>query len=234
MLRFKVHQFHLKGTHYLLLPKLNPVQMRIIATRLAKLGRLLPSTELVSAKLREGSLHVDPKGLCWARFDPADAILPLVPDLLSCRKVEVSSRGLRAKYYQASRLGGATSIRFSLRLESGSLWRTMRALGECALAPDEHEVAASLLRTSARTCKMVTDYPEEGSAVLRIWGKRYFESNVDPAKASQTLRVVGVKAPRNSYIPADGVLRLDDESTSPEDRSARLFDSLGEWCFFAH
>ena len=96
MLRFKVHQFHLKGTHYLLLPKLNPEQMEIVAKRLSKLGRLFSSAGLVSARLAEGGLHVDPKGLCWARFDPADAILPVVPDLLSCRRAKASFRDLRA------------------------------------------------------------------------------------------------------------------------------------------
>ena len=233
MLRFKVHQFRLKGTHYLLLPKLTPEQMQMIAKRLAGLGKVVRSTELVSAKLTDGSIHVDARGLCWARFDPSDAVLPVVPDLLSCRRTKVSTKDLRAKYYRIVKGMGPEAVRFSLRLESGSHWRALRASGDCALAPDEHETAASLLSASTGSYRMVTDYPEDESTVIRIGGRRFFESNVESEEAASTLRVAGERAPRNSYIPADGILRLAEGSTFQAERNAKLFDSLGEWCYYS-
>lgn len=232
LLRFEVHQFCMKGTHYLLLPKLNPAQMRVMAERLGRLGEPVESDGQLTARLREGVVHVDPRGLCWARFDPSDAILPAMPEVLSCPKVKVPSDVIRAMYYRESGTGRARSIRLSLRLESGPSWKALRALGDSALAPDEHEVAVSLFRDASGECRMVTDYPDSGSAILRIGGRRYFESTISCDEAASNLRVAGAEASRNSYVPMDGTLRLAANSTRPNDRSARTLGTLGEWCFF--
>ena len=234
MLRFKVHQFCLRRTHYLLLPKLNRDQLQVISRRLGKLGSLAKPAGALSAKLKEGMIHVDPAGLCWSRSDPADAILPVMPEVLSCPKAKVSLNDLSAKYYRALRTRGAASVRLSLRLESGPLWKVLRASGECALAPDEHEVVRLLLRGATGRCRVVTDYPTDGSAMVRLGRRRFFDSVVSPDEAASALRMAGTRAPRNSYIPRDGTLALDGGSTLLSEEGARLFDVLGDWCSFTH
>ena len=231
LLRFKVFQFCLGRTHYLLLPKLNPSQMRIVARRLAKLGGQTESKGVLSAKTKDGVVHVDPKGLCWSRADPADALLPVMPEVLSCPKAKVSLGGLRARYYRLSKAEGTTSIRLSLRLESGPTWVHLRRLDKCALAPDEHLVARSLLTEAGASCKVVADYPASDSGVLRLGVKRYFESVMDADEAASALRSVGTRAERNSYICRNETLSLTG-GPAPGGVSADVFGSLGEWCFF--
>ena len=201
-----------------------------MADRLGRLGDLSRGASSISARLREGTVHVDPAGLCWARFDPADVILPAIPDVLSCPKERVPWDDLKAKYYSAPAFGRASSVRLFLRLESGPLWKALRASAGCGLAPDEHEVARFLLRKASRNIKMVTDYSESESTVIRFGGRRYFESVLTPREASSTLRVAGARAPRSSYLPKDGLLRLGGAPILSE----ALFDGLGEWCYFTH
>ena len=232
LLRFRAHQFCLRRTHYLLLPKLNPAQLQIVVRRLARLGDVKDRAGSISARVAEGMIHVDPAGLCWSRFDPSDAILPVMPDVLSCPKAKASTDELMGKYVRARTSGRAMSVRFSTRLESEPRWRALRASGECALAPDEHEVAVAMLRRAGGNCRLVTDYPESGSVQMRIGNRRYFESVIKSAEAVSNLRVTGTRGPWNSYLLPDGTLGLAARQGLLDELGARLSDALGEWCYF--
>lgn len=233
LLRFKVHEFHLNRTHYLLLPKLNRIQMQKIASRLGMLGRVMWSSGLLSARLKQGTVHVDPTGLCWSLIDPSDVMLPIIPDVLSCPKAVVSPGWFRSRYFRTRSHSETTELAMLLRMESGSLWRCLRAGGYCALAPDEHMVATLLMRDCADNCKVLTDYPN-ASASVKVLGRRmYFQTDIVIHEAVSTLRSAGMKASRNSYLPSDATIRFGRAPQFNRREWSDLSDDLGEWCFFS-
>ena len=229
---FRVHQFHLRGRHYLLLPKLNQPQMHLFAERLSTRGFTLKHGRELIARSREGALHIDPAGLCWSAFDPADAILPAIPDVLAKEKQRIPLRDLRGLYFASTILRGETLARLSTRLESGATWDALRASGECSLAPDEREVASFLMKRSLGPCRMVADFSMEGSLPM-IRGRRlYFDCYADCDLACSFLRAAGERASQNSYLPRDGVLSLGHSALRRSGSFEDLFRNLGEWCFY--
>jgi hypothetical protein len=232
LLPFRVHQFRLRERYYLLLPKLNPGQMRVFAERLSAKGFSVRLSGDLSAKSREGTLRIDPSGLCWSAFDPSDAVLPAVPDMLSREKEEIPLGDLEGLYFTAERARGETVIRLSPRLESGRRWDALRASGECALALDERAVASFLMERAGGPCRTLADFGTDAS-VLRKYGKNYyFDSYIDSTVARSHLRAAGESAPRNSYLPRDGVLRFGHLSHLTRKSWVDLFESLGEWCYY--
>ncbi len=136
---------------------------------------------------------------------------------------------LAALYLRAPMSVGAPSARLLTRVESGPLWSLLRASGECGLTPDERAVALALLNGRGH-CRLLTDFAEEES-VARVYGrKRYFETGIDFGEAESTLRTVGERASRNSYLLGDNVLGL--RRRQPLSKLAEAFGELGEWCFF--
>jgi len=176
-------------------------------------------------------VHVEPFGLCWATSDPSDYLLPLVPEILGCRKERVSPARLLEMYCSAFSGGGHTAVRVNLRVESMVNWDGLRASGGCGLTPDEHLVARLLIGESTGACLMVTDFAAEGSVPFYCGRRLYFRSKLPPSRASDTLRVVGTTGRGNSYVPRDGLLHL--AGLVPEDLALGSFaESLGEWCSF--
>ena len=232
MLSFKVHQFHVLGRYYTLLPKLTLPQVRNFADRLKRNGFHVEPSPMLTARSREGVVHVDASGLCWSSFNPSDSILPAIPEVLAFPKQTIPLKELRGKYFSPTKSGANTVVHFSVRMESASLWRALRASGECGLAPDEHTVASFILRHSEGTCKLVTDFPAAGSVPLMCGRKRYFISSLEKSQAELTLREAGEKNVRNSYVRRDSTIRLEASSSSRDDL-LRLFEELGEWCFFS-
>lgn len=206
--------------------------MALLEERLVSHGFSARFDGALVAKSKEGSLHIDPSGICWAAFDPADAVLPAVPEILDMPKEAVPSRSLASMYFKFGPRGSRTTVRISTRIESYSHWDELRVSGGCGLAPDEHAVATFLLKR-ADTCEILTDFPTDKSKV-RVRGRTlYYESEVDCAEAAETLRAVGSKAPRNSYLYRDGLLRLRGLSMPTPREWLRLFCELGDWCCFA-
>jgi len=232
LLSFKVHQFHVLGRHYTLLPKLTLPQIQVFADRLKRNGFHVEPSPTLTAGSREGVIHVDASGLCWSSFDPSDSILPAIPEVLAFPKQTIPLRELRGKYFSPTKPGANTAVHFSVRMESASLWRALRASGECGLAPDEHAVASFILRHSEGTCELVTDFPADGSVPLICGRKRYFISNLEKNEAALTLREAGEKNVRNSYVRRDSTIGLGTISSSSDDL-LKLFEELGEWCFFS-
>ena len=231
MLSFKVHQLQLGGRYYLLLPKLNSLQMEILAKRFAVIGAVQRAAAL-RVNSKEGRIWVSETGLCWSSFDPSDAVLPAIPALLSCPKEEASMETVRSKYFRASRSKEGTTFHFLPRLESSSRWRELRSTGGCALAPDEHAVVSFLLKRGGGNCKMVTDFLVDGSTPFVLGKKRYFDSRLSPDEAASTLRIVGERGQRNSYIPGDGKIGPSQSSGPDPYDWFGLFADLGEWCSF--
>jgi hypothetical protein len=233
LLSFKVHQFLLNGRHYLLLPKLTHGQMRVLAVRLQRNGYSVQLSKSLSAKSRGGVIRVDPSGLCWSMFDCSDEVLPAIPEVLSSPKETGPLDVLESMYFRLARSGRKTLVRLATRLESSTSWDALRATGDCALAPDEHAVATFLTRRARGTCIMLTDFPGD-EAVPKLFGrKRYFESTVGFDDAESTLRSVGERASRNSYLLRDNTLRLSGRLAFSRDDVEELFEGLGEWCYFA-
>jgi hypothetical protein len=233
LLAFKVHQFILKRRHYILLPKLTHGQMRALAVRLGKNGCSVQLSESLSAKSRGGVIHIDPSGLCWSLHDCSDEILPAIPEILSFPKDRSSLASLKSMYFRTARSGGQTVVRLSTRLESSTSWDVLRASGDCALAPDEHAIATFLIKRGCGSHSLVTDFPTEESVPRLCGRKRYFESTLGLAEAESTLRVAGKRAVRNSYLSRDGTLRSSGGFGYSLTDAKRLFEGLGEWCFFS-
>lgn len=78
---------------------------------------------------------------------------------------------------------------------------------------------------------MLTDFPTEGAKVRMLGGRQYFDSQLSPAEVSSTLRAVGEKRARNSYLPKSGVMYLDSLKLPSHSEQEALFDRLGEWCY---
>lgn len=215
------------------MPKLNQDQLKIIGQRLASYGRVAATPASITAYLKDGAVYVNELGLCWSRTDPADVILPMIPEILECSKTKIPMQGLESIYLRFPRDCPATGIHLHVRIESGPVWRALRASGDCALAPDERNVAAFLMRNAAGMISVLTDYPTPRSKLRIIGGRRYFDSKLRPYEAATTLRTAGTKAQRNSYVPMDGELELDGSILGKRQALRNLFNSLGEWCYFS-
>ncbi|MDE1853233.1 MAG: hypothetical protein KGI38_05745 [Thaumarchaeota archaeon] len=231
MLSFKVHELKVGDRYYILLPKLNSKQMELISDRLTKSRFSVRSSGRLSARSPEAIIHVEPSGTCWSTADPADAVLPAVPDMLACPKQKVPAQELQGMYFETGRMGRTSHVRLSTRVESFSNWDKLRASGASGLSPDEHHVASFLIEEAAGNCQLLTDFPAEGSVPELCGSRLYFKSNIGATEALGTLGSAGRKRARNSYLPRAGILTLAVPLLSPR-KLAGLFEELGEWCSF--
>ncbi len=218
------------GRYVVPLPKLNPSQLGILADRLAGLGYDVSTTGEMTARQEEKVIHVNARGYCWSHQDPTDGIAPAIPALLAAQKQTLTADAIACLYFMSTGRSEVV-VRFSPRIERGPLWTKLRESGACGLTPDEHLVATSVLSAGTGRCRMLTDFPVEGNHV-RIFGRRvYYDSRIDVREAASTLRMIGRKRERNSYLPRDGVVRF--RSAMPLRQSAaEIGKHLGEWCFF--
>ncbi len=229
MLPFKLHHLHVAGKHYLLLPKLNSIQMKLLVERFERRSFTISLSYLLSARSRNGSIHVSPAGFCWSSFDPEDVVTPAIPELLSCQRKAVPMGALETLYFQGEHSGSRQFARLLTRMESGTRWDYLRASGECGLTPDERLVALAVFN-GAEKCRVLTDYVPGEPAPLICGRRRYFEATLDSRTAASTLRAVGEGAYRNSYLPRDGAI---DSGRTPSVSDLRnVFEKLDEWCFF--
>jgi hypothetical protein len=166
-------------------------------------------------------------------MDPADAIVPAIPDVICSPKERVPLKRLVSMYLGIGRVGAKAVARISTRVESYSSWDRLRRSGDCGLAPDEHAVTTFLLARSQTANTLLTDFPTHESEV-RICGRnQYYLSRLDRACAVGFLRAVGTKGSKNSYLPRDGLLELDGGARRTRREWSELFSGLGEWCCFA-
>lgn len=231
MLEFQIHQVQLGPRFYLLLPKLNKAQVGTIAERLAEKGFVVQRTSSLAARMNGTSIHVSPAGFCWSTKDPSDAIVPTIPAILETTKEKMELLELRDHYFKLQRSGKSAVLRLSSRLESSPVWRTLRASDQCMLTPDEQAVALLLMRSSSARCNLLTDFPTRSGRVRMIGKRQYYESRIDTVTAEATLRAVGQRGSRNSYIPERGILQFEAFRLPMRESFAELFRGLGEWCY---
>lgn len=231
MSKYILSVIKLRETWYLPLPKPTKSQMGFIADRLKVKGFTAEKSRLHVAKRGETVIHVDPSGICWSREDPSDAIAPALPDVLAMKHEGIGLDETRARYFSVGRTGGSTTVRFSTRMESSSLWTDLRSAGECGLTPDEREVVLMVVGSSSGGCTLFTDFPTEGSKIRVLGPHQYYESCLDTAEVSSTLRATGEKREKNSYLPRGGTLRFKSFRLPPSSDQAAFFSGLGEWCF---
>lgn len=231
MLGFKVHHFGVKGRNYILFPKLNRYQMRLLAERFTSAGFCLKHGPPVTAMSPELTIHVEPLGLCWSSQDLSDVLLPMVPEVLGCKKEAATLETIFGMYARVFPCREGSIVRFSTRLEMLGNWDNLRASASCGLAPDERLIASSLLRAVGGTCRVVTDFSVAGSAPFSAGGRLYFRSELPVSRVLDTLRTAGTMGRENSYLPRDGTLSLDRLAPTSKD-FARSIEELGEWCSF--
>ncbi len=78
----------------------------------------------------------------------------------------------------------------------------------------------------------MTDFPTEGSRVRVIGSRHYYESYLDPEETTSTLRAVGERMARNSYLPKDGIIRFKELKLPRTSEQTAFFRGLAEWCYF--
>jgi hypothetical protein len=211
---------------------MNASQMDVLAQRLAGRGFRIRHSNSIAGSSPEGVVHVDPRGFCWAAFDPRDIVLPVLPILQSVPKEGKPLQEIMGLYFQFAKSKSQTILRLSTRIESSTLWKALRASNNCGLTPDEHAVISFLIGNAEAEFLLVTDYPTESSTMRTYGRKRFYESRLSPQEALSTLRSVAHKSSRNSYLPRDGAITFNRFKFPSRDELTRLFGSLGEWCYF--
>jgi hypothetical protein len=206
--------------------------MEVFAARLSEKGASVTRSPSLTAKSKGGTVHIEPMGLCWSASDPADLILPAIPSVLECKRERIQLERLKEMYFGLGSSRGETALRFTTRLEGSAPWDALREAGDCGLSPDEHALISAVIEQADTPCTMLTDFPFDG-AVVRIHGRRqYYSGLLDSATALATLRRVGSRSERNSYLAKTSTLTFPRDFSLPDGRLASLFDDLGEWCFF--
>ena len=231
MLSFRAHSLEVRDRHYVLLPKLNMEQTKALGHCLASAGFSVSYGPSITARRPGLAIHIEQLGLCWASSDPSDYVYPSVPEILACRKEAVSLGRLISMYFGVFTRGRQTFVRLVPRLESLGNWDYLRSSGACGLAPDEQLLTRFLLSKYKGESEVITDFAVGDSSPFYSGRRLYFKSRLPASRASDTLRVVGSKAPCNSYLPRDGVLQL--ATFSPQRMGlAACFAEMGEWCPF--
>ena len=233
-LHFTLRQSFLRadGRYYLPLPKLNRLQLEMIAARLTRIGFRVRGGKRLRGYSSSGFIHVDGSGLATSNIDLLDPLAPLIPELLRVKREKVALDDLASMYFAAKRRGGALKLRLSVRAESLGLWRKLRAEGESLLTPDEAVFLKLLLDDAKGRVEAVTDYPTEASRVTQIGRRQYYLSEIDPKEFASNLRTVEGPRRRNAYLPRSATLRLGRSRPPTRGELARLLSSLGEWCYF--
>lgn len=206
--------------------------MGMLGKRLKSNGARVTLSSSLVARSSQGTIRVSPVGLCWAAFDPADAILPIMPQVIATAKERIAMSELRSMYFSIGRAQGRTTVRFRTRLEASALWDALRAAGECGLSPDEHAAVSRVLKLAGGRCSVLTNFPFEGASPRIRGGKQYYTGRISSAEAASTLSLVGVNSLRSSYIPRDAILTFDHRFSPTGTSLASLFGDLGEWCFY--
>jgi hypothetical protein len=233
MLRYELHPIHLESTNLLLLPKLVPEQVELLSKRLFEQGYNVQEGSTLVARRGEHVIRISPAGVCRSNYDPIDIIAPVIPSLFSVPKCTVDSEFLKGMYVQELPGGFARGFRFNSRIERGSLWRELREGHLTGLTPDELAVLKVLLQRKTGICRVVTDFPVEGSTRRIIGRRQFYDSWLPGSEVLLTLRTFGEAQVKNCYLPEDGLIRFRGSKPEPSREWLGALPDLGEWCFYA-
>jgi hypothetical protein len=231
MLRYEVREVETRAGHCLLLPKMTPAQMALMAERLRTQDFRVYQGRVLKASSRNQRVLVNPSGFAWSNESLSDILLPSIPRLLEAPKTLVSASTLLEMYMKLRR-GTSPLIRFSPRIESGSTWTMLRSEDACGLSPDEGLMITTVLSRCA-DCELVTDFPTHRSKTTFARRKAFFASALSPADVTETLRQAGGRRERNSYLPRDGVVRVRGLDAPSSGEWIAQLRELGEWCYFS-
>ncbi len=233
MLPFRLHVLELKGRKVLLLPKLNKEQMNLAEERLTKSGLKASVGKPGSLTFAGGdsAVHLDARGLAWSASDPTDVIAPLIPSLLEVTPEHVSLEEALGMYLKMGSQSDPV-IRFDTRVESFAAWDLLRSEDECGLTPDEHSVGVRLLRSYGGECEVLTDFPTDRCSTTRVGRRQYYRSTIVCEDAAESLRVIGRRKERNSYLPRSGAISPKPFRRLSKSDLHEVLADLGEWSSF--
>jgi hypothetical protein len=225
LLRFEVRELYLEGMgrYFLPLPKLSAAQLEFLAGHLRERGFSVIAGTRIHARKGPSRISIDGVGLAWSSEGLLDAIAPAVPELLRFAKEPASTN----PYLDAKEVRGGFAVRLVTRMESSSLWASLRGSGQCGLTPDEGLVVRELLRDVDGELECVTDYPTEGCSAFHIGRRVYFRSTVSTAEFAANLRTLPSVSQKSCYLPKQSVLMIRTGSQA----LGRSSKGLGEWCF---
>jgi hypothetical protein len=211
---------------------LNANQLAWLTGRLTDFGFNFDGRPFIVARKKGSSIHLNPSGHCWSTSDPGDFVIPLIPEILGFPKQRVPLAEFKGRYFTVGRSGREAIVRLATRMESAKDWDSLRARGQCALSPDEKMVASLLIRSTRGGCTLLTDFPVDDGGVRVIGNRQYYESFLEPEDAVATLREVGSRRPKNSYLLGNGLLRLRTFVPPSSNTLQAISEELGEWCYF--
>ena len=216
---------------FILLPKLNTPQIRMMNSRLECLGFEIRIGDSMVARKPGQTLRLSPSGFCRSNFDPFDAVVPLIPDLLSSPKVRITEVEILGMYFRRSDSQGQ-SVRLSPRMERGGLWWELRSRGLSGLTPDEALVYSRVLAVASGTCTFLTDFPTRHSKMTLIGKRVFYKTELPVEQFAGMIGTMPGRVGRNVYLPENGMMNFTHQrDLSPADRS-EIISNLGEWCTY--
>jgi len=221
----------LGGKHYVLLPKLGGNQIGLVEEGLRSRGFSIRESRGIIATRKGVVVKVFPIGYASSTSDLTDFIAPIIPELLKSPKETVAAKELVNQYITLD-VNEPKRLRITPRLESGSTWNWLRRLGLCALTPDEHLIL-KLFLSRARTCSdLLTDFPTRSSRVRVLGTRQFYESALESSDAASSLRSLGHKGERNSYLPRSGILGVEGFTFPSDSELTAAFNDVGDWSSF--
>jgi hypothetical protein len=231
-LKYKLCSFELANRTYLLLPKLNAFQTKLVASRLASIGFELRPGRILVAKKAHQMIFVSTSGYCWSNQDPYDAIVPLIPELLTSAKELIGQGPLLGMYFHRKDEAGGMFVRLTSRVEQGPLWRKLREMDLCGTTPDELLVYSRILEAAIGGCSLLTDFPTDGSKSSIIGRRLYYESWLPATECISLIRTACERGERNAYFPKSGVIKFERLRRFSKRDMVEIVSNLGEWCQF--
>jgi hypothetical protein len=232
LLDFRLHQLYLASLErfFLPLPKMSQRQEEGLSAHLESRGYTVRATKSIWVA-QKGRHHISvyPKlGLASSTDDMLDAIAPAVPELLASVRAGVLQRDVSSRYFSLRASRGSTTLRLFPRMESSTIWSSLRKEGLCGLTPDEAVALARVLGVlpSGTPVRCVTSEARDGSRRVQFGRRAYYSSVLPVEEFLSSMTTIESRRPGSgAYLPREAVLDL------PGRIEAELgAEEVGEWC----
>lgn len=231
-MKYSLNQLSILGKYYLLLPKLNKMQLRLIQNRLENKDFKGRQTHELRYSLAKKFIVVRESGVLYSNFEALDLVGPLIPSILSCEREALSIQQACDKYFAVLLDKGRKVIRFKPRIEAFTLWTELRKHDQSGLTPDEAYILANMLSKARGKILVLTDFPTEDCHIKRIGKRQYYLCNIEVSEFISNLRTITEKKKRNCYLPRNSIIELDQLEEPSESELVDLISRLGEWFSF--
>jgi hypothetical protein len=229
VLEYRYANLKLGKKHFILLPKLNDRQIKILETKLITRGFKVENEDLIIARKKGVRVYFSRIGFCWSSTDPTDYVAPLIPEILECKKENVKKNFYHDLYFKIFRMKSGYSIRFKTRLERGYTWKLLRRSNISGFSPDECSVIKSVLYFASGTVRVLTSFPNDISETIRIGTKYYFISDMDVREFTRYLEDFSSSSRKKAFLLQNCVLYLEYIDLKSVFNSS--FE-VGQWCYF--